>query len=43
MFGDIFLPRLNEKVVVLGIAVIIFQKVADILASLELVRYRGPF
>ena len=29
MFGDIFLPRLNEKVVVLGIAVIIFQKVAD--------------
>ena len=30
MFGDIFLPRLNEKVVVLGIAVIIFQKVVDI-------------
>ena len=29
MFGDIFLPRLNEKVVVLGISVIIFQKVAD--------------
>ena len=29
MFGDIFLPRLNEKVVVLGITVIIFQKVAD--------------
>ena len=30
MFGDIFLPRLNEKVVVLGISVIIFQKVVDI-------------
>ena len=30
MFGDIFLPRLNEKVVVFGITVIIFQKVADI-------------
>ncbi len=30
MFGDIFLPRLNEKVVVLGNAVIIFQKVVDI-------------
>ena len=31
MFGDIFLPnpRLNEKVVVLGIAVIIRQKVAE--------------
>ena len=29
MFGDIFLKRLNEKVVVLGIAVIIFQKVAE--------------
>ena len=30
MFGDIFLPLLNEKVVVLGITVIIFQRVADI-------------
>ena len=29
MFGDIFLPRLNEKLVVLGIAVIIRQKVAE--------------
>ena len=29
MFGDIFLPRLNEKVVVLGLAVIIRQKVAE--------------
>ncbi len=30
MFADIFLPRLNEKVVVLGITVISFQKVADL-------------
>ena len=29
MFGDIFLPRLNEKLVVFGIAVIIRQKVAE--------------